>query len=138
MPVTQPPYDATHFTLRQTRGEIGIFGSFTSAAAGWGYPCRRLRNLQIFAGESESPSCHTYFVGGAGPVRRARRSGRWKFGANQPEIPAARVRSYTERVALTSPEGSRISRANRAPAPKLCLTDKLRKTRVLRAAEKVS
>src|SRR5262249_56327099 len=74
MPVTQPPYDATHFTLRQTRGEIGIFGSFTSAAAGWGYPCRRLRNLQIFAGESESPSCHTYFVGGAGPVRRARRS----------------------------------------------------------------
>jgi len=62
---------------------------------------------------------------------------RRKFAANQLEIPATRAKRKTQRVALTSPEGSRISRANRAPAPKLCLTDKLRKTRVLRAAEKV-
>src|ERR1700722_15323582 len=25
MPVTQPPYDATRFSLRQTSGEIGVF-----------------------------------------------------------------------------------------------------------------
>ena len=29
MPVTQPPYDATRFPLRQTSDEIGVFGSFT-------------------------------------------------------------------------------------------------------------
>ncbi len=46
-------------------------------------------------------------------------------------------KNETESVALTSREGSRISRANRAPALKLCLTGKLQKTRVLRAAEKV-
>jgi hypothetical protein len=47
MPVTQPPYDATRFSLRQTSGEIGVFSPFTSAPVGRKYPLaagnRRMR-----------------------------------------------------------------------------------------------
>jgi hypothetical protein len=32
--VTQPPYDATCFSLRQTWGHIGVFDPFTSMALG--------------------------------------------------------------------------------------------------------
>ena len=136
MPVTQSPYDATRFSLRQTSGEIGIFGSFTSLRPATGIP--QVAEELADSGREIRVSVLSYiFCRQSTSVGGARWRARPKFAANQPEIPATRAKRKTQRVALTSPEGSRISRANRAPAPKLCLTDKLRKTRVLRAAEKV-